>query len=118
MICQYCNKEAKLVTGKRIYPKRPDLFNKNYYLCEPCFAYVGCHDGSDRPKGPLANNSLRALRRDVHFYFDKTWKTSVTSRSSAYKWLSEKLKIKPEQCHIGMFDERLCEKTINLVRYK
>jgi hypothetical protein len=38
------------------------------------------------------------------------------SRSKAYAWLSKKLQIPPEQCHIGMFNIEQCKATIKLVK--
>lgn len=75
VICSYCNKPAELVTGKEIYPHRPDLYPKKFWRCRPCTAYVGCHkpnagygDGT-RPLGRLANAELRAAKSAAHAAF-------------------------------------------------
>ena len=39
--CPYCGKDAALVTGDKIYPHRPDLYDRNFWLCTACDAYVG-----------------------------------------------------------------------------
>ena len=36
------------------------------------------------------------------------------SRKDAYKWLADMLKIDLDDCHIGMFDIKMCQKVIHL----
>ena len=62
VICPYCEGAAKLVSGRVIYPHRPDLFKNNFWTCPPCKAHVGCHRPNIRhgftgeePLGRLAN---------------------------------------------------------------
>lgn len=38
VICDYCDKPAELVTGAEVYPHRPDLHHKKFWLCKPCDA--------------------------------------------------------------------------------
>lgn len=51
--CVQCqqNVDAELKTGDIIYPHRPDLANKNFYLCPHCKNYVGCHPNTTKPLG-------------------------------------------------------------------
>lgn len=42
-ICPYCGSKTEYVDGTVIYPHRPDLANRKFYICRPCNAYVGCH---------------------------------------------------------------------------
>jgi len=60
MKCDYCQQQAKLVTGDIIYPHRPDLYSKKIWHCEPCRAWVGTHKGTVKPLGRLANAELRS----------------------------------------------------------
>lgn len=46
--CDYCGNDAMLVSGRAIYPHRPDLFRLNFWQCAPCDAYVGCHKREGR----------------------------------------------------------------------
>lgn len=110
MKCQYCKQEAKQVTGKEIYPHRPDLHHKDFYQCEPCGAYVGCHPTSTVPLGELADKETRTARQKAHAAFDPIWKNKEMSRHKAYHWLSSVLGIKHEKTHIGMFDAETCRK--------
>lgn len=121
MICQYCNNKAELVDGAVIYPHRQDLYIKNFWLCRRCDAYVGCHDkgkgGSTdgtKPLGILANKALRKAKSKAHLHFDEIWKHKHMSREDAYSYLASTLGIPVSECHIGMFDEDLCEAVSNI----
>ena len=114
--CPYCFQEAKLVTGKVIYPHRSDLRAKWFYQCAPCDAYVGCHPNSMNPLGRLANAELRMWKQSAHHVFDKLWKRKLMSRTDAYKMLAQKLGISEKVCHIGMFDVDTCKRVIALAR--
>lgn len=114
MRCPYCGAQAMLRKGSAIYKDRPDLARKNFYMCSPCDAYVGCHGGSVKPLGTLANKELRLLRGQAHKVFDRLWKEGYKTRSQAYKWMSDELFLEPELCHIAMFGEELCEVIIDL----
>jgi len=59
IICNYCGNNAEMVSGDAIYPHRPDLYHRKFYRCQPCGAYVGCHEGTDKPLGRLANAELQ-----------------------------------------------------------
>lgn len=114
--CPYCGSDAHLVGGKKIYPHRPDLYEKVFYECEPCGAFVGCHFGTTNPLGRLANAELRKKKMAAHALFDPIWRTGQMSRSEAYKMLAEKLGIEQKDCHIGMFDVDMCNKVIQVCR--
>lgn len=118
MKCPYCGRIPEFVGGAKIYPHRPDLAHKRFYLCAPCDAYVGSHHGSTRPLGRLANAELRAWKMKAHAAFDPLWKPrgsegAKMSRSEAYRWLAWCLGIDGSACHIGMFDVELCKRTVH-----
>jgi len=114
--CPYCKKEAKFVTGIYIYPFQLQHKNKNYYICDPCDAYVGCHKGTRKALGNLANAELRALRIKVHTAFDPFWRSKVMTRKQAYIILATKLKIPLAKCHIADFDINKCKKILEILR--
>lgn len=118
VICPYCTAEAKLVGGSFIYPHRPDLAHKKFWLCAGCDAYVGTHKYSKdhKPLGRLANKELRALKAEAHKLFDKAWKEDPAfSRTEAYAQMSELMGIPRKECHIGYFDIEECNQLINLL---
>lgn len=140
-ICPYCGRHATLVKGSEIYAPNNKLKARNFWICPPCDAYVGCHkkghpiflkkgkvvisDGT-YPLGTLANEVLRTLRQRVHKVFDPLWSndelgsTSKAARAKvrtkAYSWLAALMNLPISNCHIGMFDEEQCLRAIQLCR--
>ena len=104
------------VNGKVIYPHRQDLYDKLFYQCPPCDAYVGCHPGTDRPLGRLANAELRHAKSAAHAAFDPLWSHGARNRKSAYVWLAQQLGIAVDQCHIGYFDLEQCRRVVALCK--
>jgi len=113
--CPYCGKKAEKANGATIYPHRADLYEKRFYHCRPCDAYVGVHAGTWLPFGRLANAELREIRRKAHGLFDPLWKSGDMTRNEAYGWLSKSLGITREETHIGDFDVTMCQETIDAV---
>lgn len=121
VVCPYCDRPAKLVTGTVIYPHRPDLFEKWFWLCRADNAWVGCHPanrGNDgtKPLGRLANAELRKAKQAAHAAFDPLWRSGAMKRRSAYAWLADALGISKENCHIGMFDVEGCKAVVAAVK--
>ena len=75
---------------------------------------MGCHKGTDKALGRIADKYLRELKRQAHESFDRIWNEGYIKRNEAYRLLSEALGLPVEQTHIGMFDEDLCRRTISL----
>lgn len=109
--CPYCGQAAVFVDSSEVYHGRSYGM---IYLCRPCEAWVGVHKGTDRPLGRLANRDLRQAKMAAHAAFDPFWKNGVMVRSTAYRWLAEKLEIDPQDCHIGMFDEAQCWRVVSV----
>ena len=121
MTCPYCNQTARLTTGATIYPHRPDLHALRFWACVACDAYVGCHRGTERPLGRLANLELRQAKMRAHAAFDPLWRARDRSqrpktRSEAYAWLARQLGIERERCHIGEMDVEMCERVVEVCR--
>jgi len=114
-ICPYCQQFSKLVFGSTLYPHRPDLAHRKFFLCEPCDAYVGTHAKSGKPLGSLANAKLRRARNRAHVAFDPVWKGGdPQQRTSAYSTLAAKMGIPPAECHIALFNEAQCQLVVDL----
>lgn len=116
VLCDYCKRAALFVAGSIIYPHRPDLFKKVFYYCEPCGAWVGCHPNTAVPLGRLANRELRAAKIEAHAAFDPIWRGGAMLRNNAYHWLAQQLRLKPHECHIGMFDVAMCRRVVEVCR--
>lgn len=113
-ICPYCSEVSSLVKGDVIYPGLPHLHHKSFWKCGCSDVYVGCHPGTDKPLGRLADAELRGAKLEAHGAFDRLWKSGLKKRSLAYVWLAKRLGIDASQCHIGMFDVLLCKETIRV----
>lgn len=109
--CPYCGAPTQLVDDSEIYGRS---FGTKCYICRPCQAWVGCHKGTDKALGRIANKRLRKLKLQAHESFDPIWKDGYLPRTAAYEVLSTALELPAEQTHIGMFDEELCRKVIEL----
>ena len=84
-ICRYCGGTVHLVPAAKVYgsaaAKRLGIEQEKFYQCQNCNARVGCHKGTDRPMGNLANEALRMKRKETHQVFDGFWKSKGMSRT-------------------------------------
>jgi len=108
--CPYCGDHAEFSeTSESIYHGRD---YGPVWICALCQAWCGCHKGTDRPLGRLANAELRTARIAAHAAFDPHWKTFGFSRMTAYQYLSDALEIDVDECHIGLFDAGMCRRVV------
>ena len=95
-ICRYGGGAVHLGPAAKVYgpaaAKRLGLEREKFYQCQNCNARVGCHKGSTRPLGNLANEALRMKRMETHQVFDNFWKERGMSRTQGYKWMAKKLR--------------------------
>lgn len=117
-ICRYCGGIVKLVPASAIYGEpaavRLGLQNEYIYQCQNCNARVGCHKGTNRALGNVANEALRLKRIETHRVFDGFWKRRKMSRTRAYHWLAEKMNLPAGKAHIGGFEMDQCQQVIDL----
>ena len=81
-----------------------DFFNKHLELID---RYIVQMTRSPRSK---------PHRKEAHKHFDKIWKEKKMNRREAYYWLAHKMKIKMNECHIGYFNKKQCDKVIEIVK--
>lgn len=118
-VCRYCGGLVRLVPARNVYgaaSERLGLEKEYIYQCQNCTARVGCHKGTTRPLGNLANETLRLKRMETHQVFDAFWKRMGMSRTKGYKWLSEQMGLPERLTHIGGFEMDQCQKVIDLCR--
>lgn len=108
-LCPYCGNKTKFTDSKIIY----GVDYGKIYLCEPCDAYVGCHKGSCRSLGRVANKELREYKKEAHKYFDIIWQEGHEKRRNVYLHLSSYLNIPEKYTHIGMFSVETCKRVID-----
>ena len=122
VVCSYCGENAILTTGDQIYGSLHRLRNEKLWVCFQCDAWVGCHKRNkrhghkgDEPLGRLANRELRKAKIRAHDAFDRLWRKRGAQRRDSYKWLANKMGIRQEECHIGMFDEEQCMQVVEII---
>ena len=79
------------------------------YQCQNCNARVGCHKGTKRPLGHVANETLRLKRMETHQVFDAFWKSKGVSRTKGYQWLARQMELPERLAHIGGFEMDQCQ---------
>ena len=116
-ICRYCGGVIRLVPAESVYGEsaaKLGMMGEKLYQCQNCSARVGCHKGTARPLGNVANEVLRLKRMEAHRVFDAFWKARHMSRTQAYKWLSQQMRIPVKQTHIGGFEMDQCQQVIDM----
>lgn len=86
--------EARLTTGKEIYPHRNDLKKLFFWKCDTCNNYVGTHKNrGDKtvPLGVIPTQEIRQARMKIHAILDPLWKSGKMKRGDLYKKLSQKI---------------------------
>lgn len=116
-ICRYCGGVVRLVPAQQVYgaaAKRLGMEGEQLYQCQNCNARVGCHRGTTRPLGDVANESLRLKRIETHRIFDAFWQSRHMTRTGAYKWLSQQMRLPAKRTHIGGFEMDQCQEVIRI----
>lgn len=116
-ICRYCGGVIRLVPAESVYGLSVERLGKKgekLYQCQNCNARVGCHKGTARPLGNVANEVLRLKRIEAHQIFDGFWNRQGMSRTAAYKWLAARMGLPGETAHIGGFEMDQCQRVIEL----
>ncbi len=115
--CPYCGKPTEIVDSIKIYRTSYGMV----WICTNwpfCNSYVGCHKDTNRPKGTIADHELRELRKECHALFDPQWLNTVdrkTARRRCYQSLSDRLNLRSDQTHFGMFDVDTCKRAIAIL---
>lgn len=119
--CRYCQTPAVLTRyGDVDYPYFVDY--GPIWVCAPCRAWVGCHPGTEKALGRLANAELRKAKQEAHAAFDRLWQRKIKkeqcsksyARKAGYRWLSEQLGIPFKKTHIGYFDVEQCRRVVEV----
>ena len=78
---------AEITDGKKIYPHRPDLAEKQFLQCPTCHNYVGLIIGE---KMAIPDEYIKNKRREIHYILDNLWHTK-DERAKIYNMMSEQL---------------------------
>ena len=91
--CAVCrsDQECSEATGKEIYPHRPDLARLEFYQCNGCGNYVGCHKDTGKPLGIIVSGEVKKARIHIHELMDPVWKSGRIKRSELYRRVTDAL---------------------------
>jgi len=117
-ICPRCDVEAVIMKSSE------PIYGRDYgpvWVCQnfpACDCRCGCHPGTQRPLGTLADAETRRLRKEAHSWFDPLWKRGRNGlgRSAAYGWLATAMNLPRELCHISMFTADQCSEAIRCIQ--
>ena len=133
--CIECGAEAVLMTGKDVYPRNPEFWDKPIWICwtPGCGARCGCHPGTTKPLGRPAGAALRRARQMLHGLLDPIWKQADQlsvyapednrtrwqirgrARKRVYAWLRERMGLTEKECHVGEFSIEQCREAWRLL---
>lgn len=94
--CCQCEKDvdARLTSGKEIYPHRNDLASIPFWKCDACGNNVGCHHKTKTPTKPLgviASPAIKNARQHLHRIIDPLWQSGLMKRKEVYRMISDRL---------------------------
>lgn len=112
--CVECGSTTAIrVLGPAVYPHRPELRRRRFWLCE-CGAFVGARRNG-RPLGRPAGPTVRRWRMKCHAAFDRLWKTHDFDRSECYLVLADAMGLPAEETHFAHFDMTRCAEAFRWV---
>lgn len=96
IFCTGCDAEvdARLTNGAEMYPHRPDLARRPFWICDTCGAFVGTHHKTRdhlKPLGSLATKEVKRWRMLIHRMLDPLWQEGHIERGHAYARISTAL---------------------------
>lgn len=108
--CCGCAKkvQARLTSGREIYPHRADLASLPFWRCDTCGNFVGCHHKTadrTRPLGIIPTAEIRNARQHIHRVLDPLWKSGRFSRRGLYAKITERFGWKYHTANIRSVDE-------------
>ena len=115
--CPYCGAPAICRPASTVFGNAVRQKGSYLYLCSrwpACDSYVAAHKRDLRPMGTLANKDLRRKRILAHEALEKLHRHRHMEKWAVYVWLQGKLGLDPEEVHIGMFSDEMCDKVISL----
>lgn len=127
--CAECGKTSVKATGEEVYPHRPEFWDRAFFLCSDCRAWVGTHEKSGKPLGRPGGYETRIARRRAHEVFDQIWKGAPSeypgmnpgiarsiARKRAYVWLAAQFG--ESEVHIGEADSKRADAIATLAEGK
>lgn len=116
-ICPNCGSTVKLINNSEIYRKEmgkwPFAYKCNGLVCK---SYVGIHPNTDIPLGTLADEKTRRSRSAAKAAFQPLWEKDGLNKDAAYAWLTGKMGIQHEHCHVGWMNFEQCNQVVEICK--
>ena len=115
--CPYCGAPAICRPANTVHGSNTWQKSSHLYICShwpDCDSYVAAHKKNLQPMGSLANKSLRHKRIQAHQALEELRQNRHMEKWAVYIWLEMKLKLSPDEAHIAMFSEAMCDKLISI----
>lgn len=117
IFCCFCNVDvdARLTSGKEIYPKRSDLSDLPFWICDKCGNFVGCHHKTadkTKPLGCIPTISIRNERVQIHYIIEKSIKDGLSTKPQFYKEMSARAGRNYHTAEIRTIEEAITMKAI------
>lgn len=100
--------EARLTSGKEIYPHRRDLYDLPFWKCDDCGGKVGCHHKTKdrtRPLGNIPTKEITEARQHIHRLLDPMWQRGGWPRGKIYARLTHVIGREYHTAEIRSVDE-------------
>lgn len=111
--CPWCEARVSIAKNSEVYGKQhgdwPWIF-----LCgnKECGAYIDMYPGTGIPRGTLADSATRQARGWAKQLFSGIWQSGYMTKADAARWLAGKLGIPEDECEIGRFDVKTCQRVV------
>lgn len=94
--CLGCEKvvQGRLTNGKEVYPDKPELKRRRFYVCDTCKGFIGCHDWKkckNVPIGSIPTKELAEKRKEVFEELKPIIDAKVLSKKRLYGELGKAL---------------------------
>lgn len=114
VLCPYCNRKARLITGKQLYRSIKRIKHYRFWRCDSCDAHAKCsRDG--KPIGSLANAELRQLRRKAHDLMEWIVASGTMDESELHKMLCQSVGRKSKRVMLVHYSKDDCQAIVDLL---
>lgn len=116
--CPYCGGKMLI---KPIGELNPNVSNydKLICVCEHYLITCSCSvpvikkpNGTLKAKGTPADENLKYLREEVHFYMQQVEQFGIMTKDEIYIWLSHQLGLANKRCHFSILQDYMCQEAI------
>lgn len=119
-VCPYCH--SRMIVKKigdldPLSPKADQLICvcEHYYDTCTCSVKVKMKKGKMLMLGVPADENLKSLRTEAHYYLDYLVDFNILQKNDAYQWLANNIGILDGQMHFSMLREERCRNAIRLI---